>query len=178
MSKSLCARVGAIHGRMPPDENPSDGRVEAGDDWVASVEVSADGPAVGDHSTFAKPLTARDVVQFAGASGDTNPVHLDASFAESTRFGGRIVHGTLVAGLISAALARLPGLVIYLSQELSFVAPVPVGDVPTARAEVVERLDGDRLRLSTEVRRADGELAVEGEAVVLLEDPPEDAGGG
>jgi acyl dehydratase len=161
-----------------PDPTPGESEPGGGDNgWTTERDVSEDGPAVGDRVTFGKPLTEMDVERFAAASGDTNRIHLDADFAEATRFGGRVVHGSLAAGLISAALARLPGLVIYLSQELSFVAPVPIDDEPTATVEVVEVLDGGRLRLSTTVHRGDGELAVEGQAVVLIDDPPTADGG-
>lgn len=150
---------------------------DAGDDWTVTRTVSEDGPAVGDRVSFSKPLSEADIERFAAASGDTNPLHLDPAFAAKTRFGESVVHGSLVAGLISAALARLPGLVIYLSQELSFVASVPVGDAPTATVEITDALDGDRFRLETAVQRSDGELAVEGEAVVLIDDPPSADGG-
>ncbi|WP_290818039.1 MaoC family dehydratase [Halovivax sp.] len=127
---------------------------------------------VGDVITFTKTVTDDDVRQFADASGDTNRLHLDDSFAEETRFGGRIAHGTLVGGLISAALARLPGLTIYLSQDLEFVAPVEIGDEVTATVEIVEALGDDRYRLETRVERGD-ELVVDGEAVVMVDALPE-----
>lgn len=119
--------------------------------------------------SFTKSLSDEDVREFAAASGDTNRLHLDDAYAAETRFGGRIVHGALLGGLISAALARLPGVVIYLSQELSFVKPVRVGDEPTATVEIVEALGGNRFRLAVEVVRDDGEQALEGTAVVLVE---------
>ena len=128
---------------------------------------------VGDYVRFTKPLTEADVNAFAQASGDTNRLHLEDSFAEGTRFKGRIVHGTLVAGTISAALARLPGLTIYLSQDLEFNAPVRIGDTVTAECEIVEDLGEHRYRLSTVVYDEDGEAAIDGEAVVLIDDQPD-----
>lgn len=141
-----------------------------------SFERSAETRAelgVGDYVRFSKPLLDSDVHAFAQASGDTNRLHLEDHFAGGTRFGGRIVHGTLVSGLISAALARLPGLTIYLSQDLEFLAPVEIGDVVTANCEVVEDLGDDRYRLRTTVDTADGTTAIDGEAVVLIDDLPE-----
>lgn len=126
---------------------------------------------VGDYVRFEKTLADADVRAFAAASGDTNLLHLDDEFAAETRFGERIVHGTLVGGLISAALARLPGLVIYLSQDLEFRNPVGIGDCVAAECEVVESLDGYRYRLSTTVVDVDTDRTViDGEAVVLLDD--------
>lgn len=162
---------------MPSDDQHDGTLADVDGDWTVTADVSEPGPAVGDAVSFTKRLTDADVRRFATASGDTNRLHLDPDFAERTRFGGPIAHGGLVAGLVSAALARLPGLVVYLSQELTFVGPVSVGATATATVEVVEVLDGGRLRLSTDVVRADGEPAVEGEAVVLVDEPPAGAHG-
>ncbi|ERG88425.1 MAG: acyl dehydratase [halophilic archaeon J07HX5] len=137
------------------------------DDWESSRSVS-DPLAVGDTVTFTKTITDADVRSFATASGDTNPLHLDADAAAKTQFGERIVHGALGTGLIGAALARFPGTVVYLSQELAFNAPITIGDRPTARCELRAVLDGDRYRLVTRVGVEDIP-AIDGEAVVLIE---------
>lgn len=149
-------------------------------EWEVELHATGDGPEVGDHIRFTKTLTDEDVDRFAAATGDTNPLHLDSEWADETRFNGRIVHGTLAAGLISAALARLPGSVIYLSQDVEFQAPVRLGDRLTADAEVVEALGDDRFRLRTRVLRTadEGETIIDGEAVVLIDESPDvDAGG-
>jgi 3-hydroxybutyryl-CoA dehydratase len=138
---------------------------------VRSVE-RRDELAVGEFVEFSKTIDEGDVGAFAEASGDTNRLHLDPEFAAGTRFRGRIVHGTLVAGLVSAALARLPGLTIYLSEELSFRAPARIGARLTARCEIVEDLGEHRYRLTTEVGDEEGTLLVDGEAVVLVDDLP------
>ncbi|MFC4541928.1 MaoC family dehydratase [Halosolutus amylolyticus] len=145
------------------------------EEWETSRTV--DDPsaiAVGDTVTFAKTIDESDVADFAFASGDTNRLHLDDSFAGQTRFGGRIAHGTLVSGLISAALARIPGVTVYLSQDLEFRGPVAVGDELTATVEVLEDLGGDRYRLETIVETA-SEPVVTGEAVVLVDPLPDSA---
>lgn len=126
---------------------------------------------VGDSVTFSKTVSDEDVHAFAHASGDTNRLHLDDDFAEHTRFGERIVHGTLVSGLISAALARLPGVTVYLSQDLEFVGPVSIGDRLTASVEILESLGENRYRLETTVSTDDG-VVVDGEAVVLVDALP------
>ncbi|MFC6823558.1 MaoC family dehydratase [Halopelagius fulvigenes] len=146
--------------------------------WESERSVdSVEDIDVGDWVQFSKTIDEADVAAFAAASGDTNRLHTDEEFAARTRFGGRIVHGTLVSGLISAALARLPGLTIYLSQDLEFVGPVEVGSRLTAVVEVIERLGSDRFRLSTDVLGEDGESVVAGEAVVLIDSVPPDDGG-
>ncbi|HEX2189545.1 MAG TPA: MaoC family dehydratase [Longimicrobiaceae bacterium] len=130
---------------------------------------------VGQSATHAKTVTEADVVLFAGVTGDFNPAHLDQVYAEKSRFGGRIAHGMLSAGFISAALAmRLPGPgTIYLSQSLRFLRPVRIGDTVTARVEVAELVPAKRrVRLLTTCANQHGEALVEGEALVML---PEDA---
>ncbi len=147
-------------------------------DWTAEHSLSGDGDdlAVGDSVAFEKTLSDEDVRQFAAVTGDTNRLHLDEAFAGETQFGGRIAHGGLVSALISAALARLPGVTVYLSQDLAFRGPVGVGDRPRATVEVVEDLGGGRYRLDTVVEN-DDELVIDGEAVVLIEDGPQGASG-
>lgn len=128
---------------------------------------------VGDTVRFSKTIDDEDVRTFAAVSGDTNRLHLDDEFAEKTRFGERIVHGTLVSALISSALARLPGTTIYLSQDLEFHAPVHIGDQVTATVEVVENLGKGQYRLTTTVHDdTEDELLIDGEATVLIEDLP------
>lgn len=128
---------------------------------------------IGDVVEFSKVVSDADVRTFAEVSGDTNRLHLDSEFAEQTRFGQRIVHGTLTAGLISAALARIPGLTIYLSQDISYLGPVDVDEQITAVCEVIEELGDDKYRLSTDIYNEEGDRVIEGEAVVLLDELPE-----
>jgi len=144
-------------------------------DWEYEYVGREGAVDVGDVVRFGKPVSAGDVETFAEASGDTNRLHLDEEFAARTRFGERIVHGTLVAGLISAALARLPGLTIYLSQDLSFLAPVPLGERLTAECEVVEDLGNRRFRLTTAVLDGEDEPVIDGEATVVVDPVPDEA---
>lgn len=132
---------------------------------------------VGDAAEFSKTITEADVVLFAGVTGDLNPAHMDQVWAEGTRFKGRIAHGMLSAGLISAVLGmQLPGPgTIYLSQELRFLAPVRIGDTVTARVEVEEVIKGkNRVRLRTTCRNQEGTQVVDGVAWVM---PPRGQGG-
>jgi 3-hydroxybutyryl-CoA dehydratase len=170
-----------------------DGRVESGGDseireatipsleyeeldWTYERTVdSPDKITVGDSVHFEKTIDDDDVRAFARASGDTNRLHLDDEFASETRFRGRIAHGTLVSGLISAALARLPGLTIYLGQDLEFQGPVQIDNRVSAAVEVLEDLGNDQYRLSTVIHdESSDEPIVDGEAVVLIDDLPEE----
>lgn len=120
--------------------------------------------AAGERAAFTKTVTESDVALLADLSGDRNPLHLDEEFGRRTRFGGRVAHGALTACFVSAANTRLtgPGFV-YLGQELTFLAPVRIGDTVTATSEIVEaRADKQILRVRTSVRNQHGELVAEG----------------
>jgi len=153
-----------------PDTTVEGGADLPGWEWERTVEDS-DAVAVGDSVTFSKAISDEDVRGFAEASGDTNPLHLEDDYATETRFGGRIAHGMLVGGLISAALARFPGTVVYLSQDFEFEGPVRIGDRATAEVEVIDTLEGGRYQLETKVL-VDDETVIDGEAVVLIDDEP------
>src|SRR4030088_96509 len=90
-------------------------------------------PAIGQQATMSRVITEHDIALFADISGDRNPIHLDAEYAERSLFGKRIAHGFLIGSLISAVLGNvLPGSgSIYLGQTLKFLAPVHIGDEVT-----------------------------------------------
>lgn len=124
---------------------------------------------VGMIRTRQKQVTDADIEMFATISTDRNPVHLDEDYARDTIFEGRIAHGMLTAGLISAVIGeQLPGHgTVYLGQTLKFMAPVRPGDV--VRAEVqVDAIDHARRRVTLATRCLVGDTVVlKGEAVVL-----------
>src|SRR3712207_2336329 len=127
--------------------------------------------AVGQTAELSKTVTETDVVLYAGITGDFNPAHVNAVEAEAGMFGGRIAHGMLSAGFISAVLAmKLPGPgAIYMGQSLRFTAPVRIGDTVTARVTVAEVIPKKRrVRLVTTVATHRGETAIEGEALVMV----------
>lgn len=97
---------------------------------------------VGDSASMSKTVAESDVYLFAGITGDQNPAHVNEAASSQTPFGGRIAHGILSAGFISAVLAmKLPGPgTIYLGQELKFTKPVRFGDTVTATCTVSELL--------------------------------------
>jgi 3-hydroxybutyryl-CoA dehydratase len=126
---------------------------------------------VGASAELSKAVTDVDVMSYAAITGDYNPVHVDAEAAATSMFKGRIAHGMLSAGFISAVLAmKLPGPgAIYLSQSLRFTKPVRLGDTVTARVEVLETIPAKkRVRLATTCRNQHGETVIEGEALVMV----------
>lgn len=131
--------------------------------------------SIGMSAVFSRRIREADVIKFAEVSGDDNPVHLDEEYARRTHFGGRIVHGILSAGLISATIAgKLPGPgTIYVRQNLKFCAPVRIGDVVEARVTVAEIIaEKNRVVLSTTCSVGDL-VVIDGDALVL---PPKRPG--
>jgi 3-hydroxybutyryl-CoA dehydratase len=130
-------------------------------------------PSLNPGETASRTTTITDdmIRAFAALTGDSNPVHLDDAYAATTRFGRRIAHGMIAAGLISAALANdLPGPgTVYLSQTLQFKAPVYPGDTITTTVEVKSlRPDKPIATLSTICKNQENAVVLEGEAVVLV----------
>lgn len=126
---------------------------------------------IGDSAEFTKTITEYDVYQYAGVTGDFNPVHINEVYAKETFFKRRIAHGMLAGGLISAVLGtRLPGPgSVYLRQELNFTAPVYFGDTVTAKVEIVDINTGKkRITLKTTCTNQDDKVVVDGEAVISL----------
>ena len=124
---------------------------------------------IGQTASFSRQIGEKEVLLFAAASGDVNPVHLDAEYAAGTLFKTRIAHGMLSASVISAALAlELPGPgTIYLGQSLSFKAPVFFGDQITATVEISEiREEKSIAKLRTYAVNQDGVTVIDGEAIV------------
>lgn len=133
--------------------------------------------SVGQSAEITRIVSAADVEAFAAVSGDTNPVHLDEAYAQTTPFQGRIAHGMLSAAYISAVLGtKLPGPgAIYLSQSLRFRRPVKIG-VPVVTRVTVEALDERRGHVTfATVCQVDGKTVVDGEAVILAPRRPKDA---
>ncbi|HIE38134.1 MAG TPA: MaoC family dehydratase [Anaerolineae bacterium] len=127
---------------------------------------------VGESASLTRTITEDDIVAFARLTGDTNPLHLDETYARTTRFGRRIVPGLLTAGLISALLGtELPGPgAIYLEQRLKFIKPVYPGDTVTTTIEVTAyREDKGIVTLRADCVNQHGEQVISGEAVLLVE---------
>jgi len=127
---------------------------------------------VGQTAEYSKQVSDDDVMSFARITGDFNAVHVDEAAAKKTRFGGRIAHGMLSAGLVSAAIANeLPGAgSIYLAQSMRFTAPVRINDTITVALTVTELLSKNRVKLSTVCRNQNGETVLDGEATIMVDE--------
>ncbi|MEH7377377.1 MaoC family dehydratase [Neobacillus drentensis] len=133
-------------------------------------ELTYEDIQIGDSAVFSKTVSEFDIYQFAGLTGDFNPMHIDGEFAKKTIFKERIAHGLLTGSFISTVLGmKLPGPnSIYLSQNFKFTAPVKIGDSIKAIVEVVEKRDDKKLiKLKTQVLNQREEIVVDGEALVM-----------
>ena len=131
------------------------------------------GVDVGFKVSHSKTITEADIVLLAGVSGDFNPVHMCEEYAKKTFFGSRIAHGILPLSLMSAAGAKLPGLVVFLGATDRFLAPVRIGDTITATGEVIGvKKEKGIITLKTTCTNQKGETVVEGEWTVRLFEAP------
>jgi 3-hydroxybutyryl-CoA dehydratase len=125
---------------------------------------------VGQEASLSKTVSEGDIVSFAEVSGDKNPVHLDAAYAATTMFKERIAHGMLSAAYISAVFGmKLPGPgSIYISQTLSFKAPVKIGDTVVTTVKLIE-LTPEKKRAKFEtVCAVNGKPVLVGEAQLMV----------
>ena len=132
---------------------------------------------LGAKSSFTKTITEQDVVDFARISGDDQRVHLDAEHASRTRFQRRIVHGTILIGLVSAVLGHvIPGphhTVIFLGHTCRFLKPAYLGDTVTVECIVIQvREDKPVVTLSCTATNQDGLELMTGEATTYVDPYP------
>ncbi len=127
---------------------------------------------VGDTARRSREVRERDIELFTELTGDRNPLHHDRELAERSRFGGLIVQGGVISGLLNAVVAEdLPGpSSVFLRVDWSFRAPVRPGDVITAEVEVLELRDDKPIsRLRTTITNQDGVVVLDGTALVWRE---------
>lgn len=127
---------------------------------------------IGDSASFGKTISEADVYQFAGLTGDFNPLHVNKVEAEKTMFGERIAHGMLVGSLISTVLGMyLPGEgTIYLEQNCKFLRPIKFGDTVQAVVTVDEIINKDKgiVKMKSEVINQNQEKVIDGYSIVKV----------
>jgi 3-hydroxybutyryl-CoA dehydratase len=98
------------------------------------------GVSVGDEAEWERTVTQAHVEGYAEITGDTNPLHFDKEYAESTVFKSLITHGGIQSGALNALVAmKLPGPgSVFMAQNLKYSAPVRVGDVVRASGKVTK----------------------------------------
>ncbi len=126
---------------------------------------------VGQKVVLERTFSLEEVIAYAKITGDDNPLHVDEEYAKNSRFGGNIVHGMFVMGVVSKILGTiLPGNgTIYLGQDVRFKRPVYVDKKVFIEVEITE-IENDRyIYLNTKVLDEEKNCLVEGSAKVLYE---------
>ncbi len=124
---------------------------------------------IGQTAALKRSFSADDVALFGSLSLDTNPVHFDDAFAQTTPFKQKIVHGMLVSSLVSAVLGtQLPGPgTIVARLELKFSKPVFFDEEVTAEATVSEKISRMKVVvMDVACKKADGTVVLKGSATV------------
>ena len=134
--------------------------------------ASYDELAVGDAASFTVTISESLVREFAGISGDRNPLHVDPAYASETSFKRPVAHGMIAGALFSRLVGMyLPGKYsLYLSQTLRFRAPIFPETEVTIRGKVIHKSDANKI-VSVETIAEDAatkEVFVTGEAMVQL----------
>jgi len=138
-----------------------------------AADISFADIAIGDEFRIERTLLVDDVDRFAELSGDHSPLHMDEAYAVQTEFGGRVVHGMLLASLFSTLVGMfIPGRkALYLGQDLAFRRPVLVGETIVATARVSAKNESTQtIVLATEIRNAENQIVVGGTAKVKVRD--------
>lgn len=125
---------------------------------------------IGESATFSKTISESDIYNFAGISGDFNPLHVNEEYAKITRFKQRIAHAPIAPSLSAPILGtKLPGLGTMAVEGYSrYLAPVMIGDTITARAEVTTKEESKNLvTLKLTFTNQNGVVVSDGYAVVM-----------
>lgn len=130
---------------------------------------------VGKKDSITKNITEKDIIDCADVTGDYNPIHVDEEAALEAGFKGRIAHGVLSIGLISAVLGvKMPGYgTILLEQNIKYRMPVYIGDTITAECEITEAINEAKhiYRVNTRCLNQKKETVMDGYAVIKYSEP-------
>ncbi|GAA6735171.1 MaoC/PaaZ C-terminal domain-containing protein [Thermus oshimai] len=128
--------------------------------------------------TPARTVTEADLVNFAGVSGDFNPIHTDAEYAKGSPFGARVAHGLLVLAMLTGLRQRtgiFEGTLIAWMEirAYRFLRPVFIGDTIRGETEILEKRPTSKPDRGVVVQRVQvfnqrGEVVQEGELVTLV----------
>ena len=126
---------------------------------------------IGLSKEFQVEITESLVNDFAKISGDFSPIHMDDSYAKSTTFKKRVVHGMLLASFLSRMDGMfLPGKhALYFSQSVEFRNPSFIGDVVTISSKVIDKSDSTKIiKIESEITNQENKLLVYGLGRVIV----------
>jgi acyl dehydratase len=126
------------------------------------VKVGDTAPAI-DHE-----LTRTDLVMYAGASGDFNPMHHDEIAAQAAGLPSVFGHGMFSAGLLATAITNYVGIGNLASYRMRFTKQTWPGEVLSTAVAVVEKRPGNEIVLECALVNQDGEAKLQAEAVAVL----------
>ena len=127
--------------------------------------------------SFGRTVTEADIVNFAGLSGDFNPIHIDHVFARTTAYRRPIAHGLLVQAIGSGLGLMFPPmrtLALMSMKDWHFREPVFIGDTIHVRARVVEKEPRSRGRRGVitwhrQIVNQDKKVVQEGITITLVD---------
>jgi len=128
----------------------------------ADTSAGDAGPAI------SHPLTRTDLVMYAGASGDFNPMHHDEIAAQKAGLPSVFGHGMFTAGLLATAVTNFVGIGNLKSYRVRFTKQTWPGEVLTTSVTVREKRAGNEVVLDCAVVNEQGETKIQGEAVAVL----------
>ena len=129
---------------------------------------------VGKRARFSKTVSESDVYLFAGITGDLDPNHVDEEFARRTSLGGRVAHGALILGYVSAASTRIledfeQPMVSVGYDRVRFLKPVRLGDTVTVDYQITATVrERQRIMSHAEVRNQRGDLVCVADHIMQL----------
>ncbi|WP_430504580.1 MaoC/PaaZ C-terminal domain-containing protein [Haloparvum sp. PAK95] len=130
-------------------------------------------------TTPTRTITEADVTNFAGVSGDFNPLHTSKAAGRDSAFGERVAHGALIFSLMTGLLRRVRDeraavVAFYGVDELRFTGPTTIGETVHVESELVEKEPRDHptangmVRYETEVLKENGEVVLTCELLSLV----------
>lgn len=126
---------------------------------------------IGQKAKFAHTFTEKDATKFADLSNDFNPLHTNKKYAQNTKFKGTILHGMLVASLLSTLVGiHLPGkYCLYLSQELQFRKPIRPNQKIIVEGNISNKIESLKIiEIETKIIDIENNLLITGLAKVKL----------
>ena len=121
-----------------------------------------------------KEITSEQILLYAEASGDFNPIHINTKFAEDSQFGRNIAHGMMIAASISESMSITFGPSWHDSGKVKirFRSPAYPGDTVTASGQIKKILplldEGTEIRCSVSVTNQAGEAIISGTSSVII----------
>lgn len=116
-----------------------------------------------------EPITQIQLVRYAGASGDFNPIHTVPEYAKEAGLDGTIAHGMLVMGMLGQMISNWVGVKPVVKYGVSFKAMTKPGDALTATGEIARKYvveDENMVDLNVRIADEHGEVKVEGKATL------------